>query len=161
MCMTPRFKIEFCLIKNDGVDFDRDEVSNRLGISPTETAPPTLSRGRLYCDDLATAKEELRGLTILSSDAPPYEFLKNAFWCVELNTGEGRSICEPLKELESLIAGSVDEIPKVCSDFGLFAEVILRIYCESNELPEMELPADVLSFFANIGASISFDLQLD
>ena len=44
---------------------------------------------------------------------------------------------------------------------AFFAEVVLRIYCESNELPEMELPVDVLSFLSSIGALISFDLQLE
>ena len=142
----------FTLTKKDSADFDRDGVSRRLGLIPTKSCPPTVSPGKLLSEiDPAEFQREYFGLTVLPTAAPPYAIIKNAFWCLEL----------PLHRLEELLKGRGKEVALLCKEYDLTAELILRVYAESNDLPVMALPSESVSFWSKMGAGMQFDLYLD
>lgn len=152
----------FTLTKKDSVDFDRDGVSRRLGLIPTKTCPPTVSPGKLLSEiDPAEFQREYFGLTVLPAAAPPYAIIKNAFWCLELPRMHSWDVADPLHRLEELLKGREKEVALLCKEYDLTAELILRVYAESNDLPVMALPSESVSFWSKMGAGMQFDLYLD
>lgn len=162
MDMIPKIRPVFLLTKNDSTDFDRDAVTQRLCITPTRTSAPTLSKGKLNCDvDICEVERELTGITILPAAAPPYQMLKHAYWSVELPKIETWSLDEPLRQLEQILRGKEYEILDACKKYNLFADLIIRVFAESNSMPELTLSSKSVSFWASMGVSIGFDFYLD
>lgn len=162
MDRIPQIRLIFILTKNDSTDFDRDAVTQRLCITPSKARAPTLSKGRLSCDaDIREIERELSGLTILPATAPPYQMLKHAYWSVELPKIECWGLDEPLQQLEQILLGKESEVLHVCKDYNLSADLIVRVFAESNNMPELTIPHSSISFWASMGVSIGFDFYLD
>ena len=160
--VLPEIGSVFILTKKDSTDFDRNVVSRRLGIIPTKTCPPTVSPGKLLSEiDPAEFQREYSGLTVLPAAAPPYTIIKNAFWCLELPRMHSWDIAAPLHRLEELLKGREEEVTLLCKEYDLTAELILRVYAESNDLPVVALPSESVSFWSKMGAGIQLDLYLD
>ena len=160
--VLPEIGSVFILTKKDSTDFDRNVVSRRLGIIPTKTCPPTVSPGKLLSEiDPAEFQREYFGFTVLPADAPPYTIIKNAFWCLELPRMHSWDVAAPLHRLEELLKGRGKEVALLCKEYDLTAELILRVYAESNDLPVMALPSESVSFWSKMGAGMQFDLYLD
>ena len=160
--VLPEIGSVFILTKKDSTDFDHNVVSRRLGIIPTKTCPPTVSPGKLLSEiDPAEFQREYSGLTVLPAAAPPYTIIKNAFWCLELPRMHSWDIAAPLHRLEELLKGREEEVALLCKEYDLTAELILRVYAESNDLPVMALPSESVSFWSKMGAGIQLDLYLD
>ena len=160
--VLPEIGSVFILTKKDSTDFDRNVVSRRLGIIPTKTCPPTVSPGKLLSEiDPAEFQREYSGLTVLPAAAPPYTIIKNAFWCLELPRMHSWDVADPLHRLEELLKGREEEVTLLCKEYDLTAELILRVYAESNDLPVMALPSESVSFWSKMGAGIQLDLYLD
>lgn len=160
--VLPEIGSVFILTKKDSTDFDRNVVSRRLGIIPTKTCPPTVSPGKLLSEiDPAEFQREYSGLTVLPPAAPPYTIIKNAFWCLELPRMHSWDVADPLHRLEELLKGREEEVTLLCKEYDLTAELILRVYAESNDLPVVALPSESVSFWSKMGAGIQLDLYLD
>ena len=160
--VLPEIGSVFILTKKDSTDFDRDAVSRRLELAPTKTCPPTVSPGKLLSEiDPAEFQREYSGLTVLPAAAPPYTIIKNAFWCLELPRMHSWDIAAPLHRLEELLKGREEEVTLLCKEYDLTAELILRVYAESNNLPVVALPSESVSFWSKMGAGIQLDLYLD
>ena len=133
-----------------------------MGLIPTKTCPPTVSPGKLLSEiDPAEFQREYFGLTVLPAAAPPYAIIKNAFWCLELPRMHSWDVAAPLHRLEELLKGTEKEVALLCKEYDLTAELILRVYAESNDLPVMALPSESVSFWSKMGAGMQFDLYLD
>lgn len=162
MANQPQIKLIFILTKNDSTDFDRDAVTRRLCIMPSKATAPTLSKGRLNCDaDIYEIQRELSGITILPAPSPPYQMLKHAYWCVEWPKIECWGLDEPLQQLEQILLGKESEVLYVCKRFNLSADLIVRVFAESNNMPELRIPSNSVSYWASMGVSIGFDFRLD
>lgn len=160
--VLPEIGSVFILTKKDSTDFDRNVVSRRLGIIQTKTCPPTVSPGKLLSEiDPAEFQREYFGLTVLPADAPPYTIIKNAFWSLELPRMHSWDVAAPLHRLEELLKGREKEVALLCKEYDLTAELILRVYAESNDLPVMALPSKSVSFWSKMDAGMQFDLYLD
>ena len=158
----PQIRLIFILTKNDSTDFDRDAVTQHLCIMPSKAAAPTLSKGRLSCDaDICEIERELSGITILPASSPPYQMLKHAYWSVELPKIECWGLDKPLQQLEQILLGKESEVLHVCKEYNLSADLIVRVFAESNNMPELTIPSSSVSFWASIGVSIGFDFYLD
>lgn len=158
----PLIRAVFTLTKIDLDDFNRDKVTRLLRINPTETSGPTLSKGRVVCDpNIQEISNRLTGLTIISAIQPPYQMMKHAFWSIEMPKIECWGLDEPLQQLERIFLGKESELLHICNDYKLSAELIIRVFAESNDMPDLTLSSSSVSFWASIGASIGFDFYLD
>ena len=157
----PTFKIELCLTKKDSLDFDRTLVSQLLDKNPTETKPPKISKGRLVCDDLAEAKKDFKGHTIIESPEAPYQYINHAFWCFECNPIETYDLCDAFQEFKSLFNSKIAMIKTVLSDFNLFLDVIIHVYANANDMPIISMSVDDIAFLNDMNAEVSFDFHLD
>ena len=162
MANHSQMKLIFILAKNDGTDFDRDAVTHRLCIMPSETTAPTLSKGRLNCDeDICEIERELSGITILPAPSPPYQMIKHAYWSVETPQNECWELEESLRQMEQILLGKESEVLHVCKEYNLSADLIIRIFAESNNMPKLTIPNSSVSFWASMGVSLGFDFHLD
>lgn len=162
MDSIPQIRLIFFLTKNDSTDFDRDGVTQRLHIMPTKSCSPTYSKGRLCCDaDICEIEGELSGLTILPAPSSSYQILKHAYWSIELPKIECWGLDEPLQQLEQILLGRESEVLHVCEEYNLSADLIIRVFAESNHMPELAISSSSVSFWASMGASIGFDFYLD
>lgn len=49
----------------------------------------------------------------------------------------------------------------LCEEYDLYADLSVRVFAASNDLPELVLPDGSVAFWASVGATISFDFYLD
>lgn len=163
MDYIPQIRLVFMLTKNDDADFDRNAVTQCLGISPSKTSAPTLSKGKLQYvgSDIHEAEKALFGFTILPAEAPPYRMLKHACWSIEFPKSECFSLEEPLQQAEQILCEKATAVRHLCEEYNLSSDLIIRIFAESNNMPELVLPENSVSFWAAMGATISFDFYLD
>ena len=158
----PKIRLTFLLTKKDIADFDRESVTQRLHITPTDTAAPTLSKGKLISEaNFCEIEKELPGITVLPATSPPYQMLKHAYWCVELPPIECWNLVEPLQQLEQLLTGKKSELLCMCKEYNLSASTVVCVYAETSNMPELIIPNKSLSFFSSIDSSIVFDFYLD
>ena len=162
MANHSQMKLIFILTKNDSTDFDRDAVTQCLCIMPSEATAPTLSKGRLNCDeDICEIERELSGITILPAPSPPYQMIKHAYWSVETPQNECWELEESLQQMEQILLGKESEVLHVCKEYNLSADLIIRIFAESNNMPKLTIPNSSVSFWASMGVSLGFDFHLD
>ena len=162
MANHSQMKLIFILTKNDSTDFDRDAVTQCLCIMPSETTAPTLSKGRLNCDeDICEIERELSGITILPAPSPPYQMIKHAYWSIETPQNECWELEESLQQMEQILLGKESEVLHVCKEYNLSADLIIRIFAESNNMPTLTIPNSSVSFWASMGVSLGFDFHLD
>ena len=158
----PLLRPVFSLTKKDLDDFDREEVTHLLLITPTETSSPMLSKGKVVCGpNIQEISNELTGLTILPAVAPPYQMIKHAYWSIEMPKIESWCLEKPLKQLEHIFFGKESEVLHVCKKYNLSADLIVRVFAESNNMPELTIPSSSVSFWASMGVSIGFDFYFD
>lgn len=159
---TPQIRLIFTLTKNDSNDFDRDDVTRRLGITPSKTSEPIVSKGKIFCEsDIHEVECELPGITILPTEKLPYQMLLHAHWSVELPKIKCWELSEPLEQLEKLFMGKELDVLNVCKEYNLSADMIVRVFAESNNMPELRVDYSSLSFWASMGVSLNFDFYLD
>lgn len=162
MSKIPQIRVLFILTKKDSIDFDRDAVTQRLGILPSKTHAPTMTKGMLTCDlAVEEIEKDLSGFTIISAEKPPYKMLKHADWEVESPKVESWDLEEPLQRMEEIFEGKAGEVSAICKDYNLYADLIIRVFADSNNMPELVFSNPQISFWASMGASISFDFYLD
>ena len=158
----PIIRLVFMLTKNDCLDFDRESVSCRLCITPTQTNAPAISPGRLNCDgNIHDMEKDLPGFTIIPAESPPYKMLRHAYWSVELPKMKCWGLDAPLRQMEKIFAGKESEAFCICKEYNLSADLIVRVFAESNNMPELTIPHSSVSFWASTGATIQFDFYLD
>lgn len=46
-------------------------------------------------------------------------------------------------------------------EYNLYADLTVRVFAASNDLPELVLPDGSVAFWASVGATVSFDFYLD
>ena len=158
----PQIRPIFSLTNKDVEDFDRDAVTRRLAISPSETSEPKLSKGTVNCGpNIQEISKEFIGLSILPAPAPPYQMIKQAQWTIELPKIKGWDLEKPLQEIEQILDGTGTEVRSICDEYNLRADLILRVFAESSNMPELTIPSSSVSFWASMGVSIGFDFYLD
>ncbi len=160
---APQIKTVFLLTKADSADFDRDTVSKRLGLAPTKTSAPRLSKGRMHLPSNETPEtmQPLSGMTVLPSADPPYQIMLHAFWELELPKTESWDIEGPLRRMEDILCGKELEILRLYGESNLEPHAILKIYADSGTLPVPELSGSSVAFWASIGAAIITEPYLD
>ena len=164
MKQTPQIRLVFTLTKRDGTDFERDAVTRGLGISPTMSCPPTPGKGKVqHCGKEIREPDEqvLPGFTVLPAEALPYPTLRHAYWSAELPKMDCRALDEPLQQLEQMLCGKEAEVRRLCEEYNLYADLTVRVFAASNDLPELVLPDGSVAFWASVGAAVSFDFYLD
>lgn len=158
----PQIRLIFLLTKNDCADFDRDAVIHCLGIMLSTSSPPTVSKGRLNSvAEIHELEQELSGFTILPAQSPPYKMIKHACWSIDLPKTECWDLEEPLQKMEQIFSGKENKVLSVCKEYNLSADLIVRIFAESNSMPELTIPSSSVSFWASMGVSIGFDFYLN
>ena len=103
----------------------------------------------------------LPGFTVLPAEAPPYPTLRHAYWSEELPKMDCRALDEPLQQLEQMLCGKEAEVRRLCEEYNLYADLTVRVFAASNDLPELVLPDGSVAFWASVGAAVSFDFYLD
>ena len=164
MKQTPQIRLVFTLTKRDDADFDRDAVTRGLGILPTRSCPPTPGKGKVqHCGREIHEPDEqvLPGFTVLPAEAPPYPTLRHAHWSTELPKMDCRALDEPLQQFEKMLRGKEAEVRRLCEEYDLYADLSVRVFAASNDLPELVLPDSRVAFLASVGATVSFDFYLD
>lgn len=161
MNVIPKIKLVFVLTKNDSADFDRTKITQCLDILPTTTAGPTVSKGSLNSSlSVEQLEKELPGLSIITS-SQPYKILKHAHWSLEMPVIECSGIEEPLDNLKRLLYGKEFAILALCKNYNLSADLIVRVYAESNNMPDISISKDNIAFLSATEMSITFDFCLD
>lgn len=162
MSNIPQIRLIFLLTKNDCADFDRDAVTHCLGIMPSTSTAPTVSKGKLNSfSEIHELEHELSGFTILPAQSPPYKMIKHACWSIELPKLECWDLEEPLQRMEQILSGKENKVLSVCKEYNLSADLLVRIFAESNCMPDLTIPSSSVSFWASMGVSIGFDFYLD
>lgn len=162
MEQTPKIRLVFSLTKNDNTDFNRNDVSLRLGITPSKSTAPTLGKGKLISEeDICEIESKLSDISILPAPAPPYQMLMHAHWDIEFPKIECFELEKPLQQLEDLLSGKGPAILQICNEYNLRADLIVRVFAEANNMPVLTLSNSSVSFWSSIGASIGFDFYLD
>lgn len=68
---------------------------------------------------------------------------------------------EPLQQLEQMLCGKEAEVRRLCEEYNLYADLTVRVFAASNDLPELVLPDGSVAFWASVGSGVSFDFYLD
>ena len=155
------FKIDFSLTKNDMNDFNREKVSELLGITPSRSEGPRLSKGNLRCDSLANATDAIRGITILPSETEMHRYVMHACWEVVISHIEAQNFEDALALLKDILGGTVSTVLDLCKDFNLFAEIVLHVYTKKNNLPDTFLSSETIAFLSSLNASFMTDYHLE
>ena len=162
MQRIPEIKINFYISKNDSEDFDRDNVTQQLKLSPTSTSQPRLSPGRVHTVTYEEAVEAMGdGITVLPSAEPPYPFLIHAYWSVVLPRMQTWSLEEPLREMEALLRERVDTVCSICDLYNLRLTLIITVYADANNMPIISIPRGSVSFWSIMKTEFKFDFYLD
>lgn len=158
MKKTPQIYISFCLTKNDQNDFNRNDISKIFEGGKIQTSEPRISRGRLIhpIEDLST----IRGLSIIGNPKDG-KLLKHSFWNVDMPIFHVNNIEKPLQEMICLFKGKEDFLRQMCDRENLSADLILHILAEPNNLPEITVPSEILSFCSSLSANINIDIKTD
>ena len=106
-------------------------------------------------------EQVLSGFTVLPAEAPPYPTLRHAYWSAELPKMDCQALDEPLQEFEKMLRGKEAEVRRLCEEYNLYADLSVRVFAASNDLPELVLPGSSVAFWASVGATVSFDFYLD
>lgn len=72
-----------------------------------------------------------------------------------------RALDEPLQQFEKMLRGKEAEVRRLCEEYDLYADLSVRVFAASNDLPELVLPDSSVAFWASVGAAVSFDFYLD
>ena len=123
-------------ISASGGELDLEEVSRRLGVTPTRTRR--------------------------KADSPPQTPAQTS-WSLEVKEENAFSVGAVLDELIRRLAGenafeNVEKLCTLCSDLAASPRFEIVIHMQSGDSPEVRLFSAQLLFAAAIGAEIGFDL---
>ena len=123
-------------ISASGGELDLEEVSRRLGVTPTRTRR--------------------------KADFPPQTPAQTS-WSLEVKEENAFSVGAVLDELIRRLAGenafeNVEKLCTLCSDLAASPRFEIVIHMQSGDSPEVRLFSAQLLFAAAIGAEIGFDL---
>ena len=126
-------------ISASGGELDLEEVSRRLGVSPTRTRR--------------------------KADFPPQAPAQTS-WSLEVKEENAFSVGTVLDKLIRRLAGdypleAAKKIVRLCEEFDAEASLEIVIHMQSGDSPEVRLFSAQLLFAAAIGAEIDFDLHCD
>lgn len=161
MCMekTPSIRVIFNLVKKDRKDFDRDAISQSLGLKPSLSSGPKLGKGALRSiPDDCTAGVSLCGVSFIPSDDPPFQMVKHALWRIELPETESWSIDEPIHKMEEILRGKEEQILLLCREYNLFSNLRIQIHADPDTLPVLSIPGDSVKFWGELSTFIDLDL---
>ena len=163
MDSIPKIRLVFMLTKNDTIDFDREAVRRHLGIEPSKTNGPIFSKGILTTngEDIHEVQKRFVGITLVPHDISSYRMLKHATWSIELPKTESWSLDEPLHKLETLFAEKKTNVLRLCKEYDLRTDLTIRVFAKSNNMPDLIISNESLSFWAAMGTTINFDFYLD
>ena len=155
----PLIKVEFTLTKKDGFDFDREKVAQLLCITPSRSSAPMLSKGTVRCNGDKSTADSIKGLTIIKEGEQPYPLIINAFLSIDFSI-KTLSVEDAIDKMKEKLFGKEVLIVDICNKNNLFACVILRIYAQEQNLPEISLSKESIDYLSFMGACIDFDIQL-
>ncbi len=126
-------------ISASGGELNLEEVSRRLGVTPTRTRR--------------------------KADSPPQTPAQTS-WSLEVKEENAFSVGAVLDELIRRLAGenafeNVEKLCTLCSDLAASPRFEIVIHMQSGDGPEVVLSPKQVLFAAAIGAEIDFDLHCD
>ena len=128
---TPIIHIAFSVGRSDFHDFDRDSVTRMLGIAPT------VSRGYVELEN---------------------GVFKAADWYIEIKNIATWTIQEALGRLEALLQGKRDAVLNIQRQLDVECTVSICIHCPGDDLPELFIPSESMSFWGSMHTAIGIDL---
>lgn len=128
----PRIEVTFYIMADE---FDLNEVTCRLGVTPTETR---------------------------TKDSYPHQSIAagvaHTEWSIDLVEENCIAVSFLFEKLLNVLSGKEKLITQVCDDFNLEAGFVVVIHMKDGDSPEVILPREVVAFAAAINAEIGFDL---
>jgi len=124
----PSIKVTFYITADE---FDLDEVTHRLRITPTKT----------------------RTKDSFSPQVSAY-----TVWALEIKEGNCIAVSIVFEKLLTILQDKEEIINRICSDYSTKTGFEVVIHAQDGDLPEIVLPREVVSFAAAINAEIGFDL---
>lgn len=160
--VNPQIRLIFSLTKMDTEDFNRAYVTKSLRITPTESNAPMLSKSRIInMPNPEIAEHELIGISILPSLSPPYQMLQHAYWSIDFLKKERWRLADALYEFEQTFREKEENILSIFKNNNLRADLFVRVFAESCNMPDLSIPDSSIAFLASMKASVSFDFYLD
>ncbi len=162
MGRIPQIGLMFLLTKQDSNDFDRDAVSQKLHIVPTETSEPQVSEGKVNSNsNIQDIVSKLKGISLFPLSESSYQVLKHAYWCLDLFKINSWCLEEVLQKMEAIFQGKEVQVKDLCEMYNLKAELIIRIYADCAKMPEVSIVNEKVKYWAQMGVDICFDFYLD
>ena len=153
-----RIKIVFSLTKKDSADMDCDVITNALGITPTKISPPKISRGRISKE---YSKEEIERdmpwCTIISGDSLYHKYIVNGAYSFESPEMNSIWVDQCLNQFEKSFEDKDQVISRICEEYGMYADLIIKLYGPKKNFPYLEIPKESVEFWGKAGASIRFE----
>ena len=150
-------KITLNLNKNDQYDFDRQAIGELLGVTPTASNAPEISKGKIRYDNDENITTDYN-ITVINCEKPPYRFIKHAFWSYETNCTNDFETC--MAEIKSIVGNKTKVLNEICSKNNLSVQLEITIYECTKSNSYYLLEKDDVDFVASIGATIGFNLCL-
>ncbi len=129
--MNPRIRVCFFL-EGENLPFER--ISEDLRILPTEVR----------------RKDEWPAPSIAAGIA------KDS-WSLEMPYVESYSVCQPLMELQRLLAGKEDVLVTFCERYNMRVSIALTIHWTCGNHPALYLDRETIRFLASIHADFGID----
>jgi len=131
--MDPEIKVEFHIT---GTKITPDEITNFLGISPTDTW---------------NLGDSIQGTKLKR---------KHNGWCYSIGVQENTlDVVDYIVPLINFLLPKSELIIKVCQEHGLFSEIACSIYV-ANQTPVLHLDTEVMSNLVRMKTHLDFDLIL-
>ena len=157
---VPEIKIEFSLEKLDAEEMNWQTVTDRLGILPTQSSQPRLTKGTT-ARPWAKAEQEELNLTLVPAGTEGYRVLVHACWTVTLPKVETWALEAPMAQMRKRFFGKAAAVRALCEEYDLAALLTVHIYADANTMPEVELSEADMAFWSSMGAKVRFDFALD
>ena len=133
----------------------KDKIENRL---PEIGATLIFSSRNINVLNEITAVSEVLPTKIrLPEDYKIKEF-SGYDWQREVKIHDAETISEPLNQLIKLFEKNVENLTKLMQSYNLNAYIVIVIHANEDELPEIVIDPQVISFANTIKAEISIDL---
>ena len=125
----------------EGKEMDLDKLTKELGLMPKKTRKPTDWPEAIICN------------TGLSAQLQP-----RYVWSICQNMDFCKQIEIPVRKIIAQIEGKEKQIIEFCETNALHKSLCIVIHAETMCLPEMVLPADIISYLGKMELEISFDI---
>lgn len=134
----PHIKVSFVI---EGKKLNLKKLTEELDILPTET------RG---IEDWPEAVKSNLNL--------PEELQPRYVWCICRVVDLCKQIEIPINKIVAQIKGKEQKILDFCIRDNLKKSLCITIHAETMDLPEIVLPAEIVSYFGKLKAEIGFDI---